>query len=73
MRTPRVGEPYIVEAQMLLQLGAWAEAEASARTGTMLLETLATSWDKRMSWGAWINWGRCLAFQARLRCSREPS
>ena len=35
--------------------------------GQALLETLATSWDKRMSWQAWLNWGRCLGFQAQLR------
>ena len=27
----------------------------------------ATAYDKRMPWNAWLNWGRCLALQARLR------
>ena len=38
-----------------------------ARRGVSLLETLGTSWDKRMPWQAWLNWGRCLGFQAQLR------
>jgi len=64
---PFVGEPHIVEAQLLLQQGQWVGAESSARRGVHLLEILATSWDKRMPWQAWINWGRCLGFQAHHR------
>ena len=64
---PYVGEPHLVEAQLHLQEKRWVEAEASARTGVEKLEVLATSWDKRMHFQAWLNWGRCLGFQAQLR------
>ena len=64
---PYVGEPHLVAAQLLLEAARWDEAAAKAAHGVALLETLATSWDKRMSWQAWLNWGRCLAFQAQLR------
>ena len=52
---PFVGEPHLVAAQLMLQERRWAAAESSARRGVALLETLGTSWDKRMSWSAWIN------------------
>lgn len=45
----------------------WRDAEAAAVRGVALLETNATSWDKRMSWAAWLNWGRCLGFQAQRK------
>ena len=58
---------HLVRAQLCLEDGRWEAAEAAAVEGVRLLEVLATSWDKRMSWQAWLNWGRCLWFQARLR------
>lgn len=61
---PFVGEPHLVRAQLLLQQARWAEAEAAAAHGVGLLADWATSWDKRMPWNAWLNWGRCLALQA---------
>ena len=64
---PFVGEPHLVVAQLYLEDGQWEEAERCAVEGTRLLEVFATSWDKRMSWQAWLNWGRCLCFQARMR------
>ena len=64
---PYVGEPCLVEAQIHLQAGRFEEAEVAARMGVERLEVLATSWDKRMSYQAWLNWGRCLGFQAQLR------
>jgi hypothetical protein len=64
---PFVGEPHLVRAQLLLQQGRWAEAEAAAARGVALLAEWATSYDKRMPWNAWLNWGRCLALQAASR------
>lgn len=63
---PFVGEPHVVKAQLLLQQSKWGEAEAAAAHGVSLLAQWATSWDKRMPWNAWLNWGRCLALQAAL-------
>ncbi|KAL1506924.1 hypothetical protein AB1Y20_007788 [Prymnesium parvum] len=63
---PFVAEPHLVRAQLLLQLQAWDEAERAAIQGVDLLGIWATQWDKRMPWNAWVNWGRCLAFQASL-------
>ena len=54
-------------AQLLLQNGEWEAAEAAAAQGVELLAIWATQWDKRMPWNAWVNWGRCLAFQASLQ------
>ena len=33
----------------------------------LTLTRWATAYDKRMPWNAWLNWGRCLALQAKLR------
>lgn len=63
---PFVAEPHIARAQMLLQLGEWGRAEEAAAQGLELLCDWATQWDKRMPWNAWVNWARCLAFQASL-------
>ena len=41
--------------------------EAIERRCVRALELWATSWDKRMSFSAWVNWGRCLYFQAQQR------
>ena len=51
---------------MLLHLGEWDAAQAAAARGVELLSIWGTQWDKRMPWNAWVNWGRCLAFQASL-------
>lgn len=64
---PFVGEPHLLVAQLALEDGRWAEAEEHAADGVRLLEVHATAWDKRMGFTAWINWGRCLGFQATLR------
>lgn len=64
---PFVGEPHIVRAQILLQMGRWSDAEHAARTGLKILCDWATQWDKRMPFHAWVAWSRCLIFQASTR------
>ena len=64
---PFVGEPHLVRAQILLTHGEWDEASAAATKGVGILADWATSWDKRMPWNAWLNWGRSLALQAAFK------
>lgn len=64
---PFVGEPHVIRAQILLQQGRWEDAEHAAKTGLDILCQWATQWDKRMPFNAWVNWTRCLIFQAKLR------
>jgi hypothetical protein len=64
---PFVGEPHIVRAQLLMQVGRWEEAAAAATTGLHVLCAWATQWDNRMPFGAWVAWARCIVLQAGLR------
>src|SRR5581483_3380838 len=66
-RNPFVAEPHVLLAQAMLNGGRWPEALAEARAALALLASWGTSWDKRLSWEAWVAWSRVLAKAARER------
>lgn len=61
---PYVGEPYIVQAQVLCQQQSWREAKELAAEGLKWLTLWGTNWDKRVTFEGWVCWARCLFFQA---------
>ncbi|CAD6248883.1 unnamed protein product [Miscanthus lutarioriparius] len=71
---PLVGEPHLVLAQLLLNDGRYAKAEAAAAAGrgVRLLLQWGSSWDKRMSWEGWVSWGRLMGDKARHRRGTWP-
>jgi hypothetical protein len=66
-RNPFVGEPHVMLAQLHVQAGRWAEAQAAACEGCRLLFEWGCCWDKRVAWEGWIAWARCIHFQAARR------
>uniref|UniRef100_A0A7S3NN65 DUF6817 domain-containing protein n=1 Tax=Aureoumbra lagunensis TaxID=44058 RepID=A0A7S3NN65_9STRA len=64
---PFIAEPHLTRAQILLQMARYDEARIAAQTGLDILCQWATPWDKRMPFHAWLNWTRCLIFQANLQ------
>jgi hypothetical protein len=62
---PFVAEPHALLAQLHLQAGDAAAAEAAALEALRLLCDWGTCWDKRMPWGAWVAWVRALLHRAR--------
>ena len=57
---PFVAEPHLVLAQIYLTEGEYELAEAEATEGVRLLLDWATNWDKRMTWGGWLSFGRVM-------------
>jgi hypothetical protein len=64
---PWVGEPLLLQAQLLLAQRNFVAALAVAERGLQRLSEWGVAWDKRMSWAAWIAWGRLLVQGARAR------
>mmetsp|Transcript_10454 Transcript_10454/g.20288 ORF Transcript_10454/g.20288 Transcript_10454/m.20288 type:complete len:217 (+) Transcript_10454:2-652(+) len=62
---PFVGEPFLIKAQLLLSDGMWDLASKACHLGLARLSEWGTAWDKRMSWAAWMAWGRALRYQAQ--------
>ncbi|KAI8466149.1 MAG: hypothetical protein J3K34DRAFT_434644 [Monoraphidium minutum] len=62
---PYIAEPHALLAQLHLQAGDSAAAEAAALTALRLLCDWGTCWDKRMQWSAWVAWVRALLLRAR--------
>jgi len=62
---PFVAEPHVLLAQTLIGRGRFADALDEARTALDVLARWGTSWDKRLSWEAWVAWARVLAKGAR--------
>jgi hypothetical protein len=66
-RNPFIAEPHVLLAQSHLSRRRWDEAGAAAAAALDLLGRWGTSWDKRLSWQAWIAWARVLLKGARER------
>ncbi|MEW6270941.1 MAG: DUF6817 domain-containing protein [Thermodesulfobacteriota bacterium] len=64
---PFVAEPHVLLAQLALGRRRWDDALVEARTALEILGAWGTSWDKRLSWEAWVAWARVLAKGARER------
>ena len=63
---PFIGEPFLLLCQLLLFGGErWEEAEEKAKKGLMLLTVWGCPWDKRVSYGGWIAWGRAMILLAK--------
>eukprot|EP00009_Paramoeba_aestuarina_P010293 CAMPEP_0201532890 /NCGR_PEP_ID=MMETSP0161_2-20130828/51530_1 /ASSEMBLY_ACC=CAM_ASM_000251 /TAXON_ID=180227 /ORGANISM="Neoparamoeba aestuarina, Strain SoJaBio B1-5/56/2" /LENGTH=231 /DNA_ID=CAMNT_0047936549 /DNA_START=404 /DNA_END=1099 /DNA_ORIENTATION=- len=62
---PYVGEPFLLLCQILLFVGEWEEAQQKAKRGLELLEAWGSPWDKRISYGGWVSWGRALTLLAQ--------
>jgi Domain of unknown function (DUF6817) len=70
---PFVAEPHVLLAQSLLNRRRWAEAAAQAKAALDILARWGTSWDKRLSWEAWVAWVRVLAKAAEERAWPETA
>lgn len=57
---PFIAEPHVLLAQTYLNAQRWDDALAEARLALDLLAQWGTSWDKRLSWEAWVAWSRVL-------------
>jgi hypothetical protein len=64
---PYVAEPHVLLAQTHLSARRFAGARAEAETALDLLAQWGTSWDKRLSWHAWVAWTRVLLKAAHER------
>jgi hypothetical protein len=67
-KNPFVGEPHLVLAQVYHIMDRHEEAGAEAEEGLKLLLEWGVSWDKRMTWEAWVSWGRVMLDKA---CEKE--
>ncbi|KAL5208113.1 hypothetical protein ABZP36_032548 [Zizania latifolia] len=66
-KNPFVGEPHLVLAQVLLNMEMYEDAVKQAEAGLKLLLEWGSSWDKRMSWEAWVSWGRAMLIKAKQK------
>jgi len=66
-RNPFIAEPHVLLAQTYLGEQRWDEACEQARAALDLLAQWGTSWDKRLSWEAWVAWSRVLLKAAHER------
>lgn len=64
-KNPFVGEPRMVLAQVYLGKKRFEEAKMEAENGLRLLLEWGSSWDKRMTWEAWVAWGRVLIMKSK--------
>lgn len=69
LRNPWCAEPLALLAQLKLDRGEFAGAQADAEASLALLAGWGTAWDKRVGWEAWVAWTRVLAQRA---AQREP-
>ncbi|KAL3824291.1 hypothetical protein ACJIZ3_020320 [Penstemon smallii] len=64
-KNPFVGEAHLILGQIYLGEGRFEEAEKAAERGLRLILEWGSPWDKRISWQAWIAWGRLLLMKAK--------
>ena len=64
---PFAAEPHVLLAQLCVTQHRWDDALAEASRALELQIQWATSWDKRLSWEAWVAWTRVLLKAARER------
>lgn len=64
-KNPFVGEPHLVLAQVYLNMERYEEAKTEAEEGLKQLLEWGVSWDKRMTWEAWVSWGRVMLDKAK--------
>jgi hypothetical protein len=64
-KNPFVGETHLALAQVYLNMERYEEAGEEAEEGLKLLLEWGVSWDKRMTWEAWVSWGRVMLDKAR--------
>ena len=64
---PFVAEPHILLAQLDYRRKSYAAVVSQCDSALTKLYAMATAWDKRMSFGAWVGYARLL----RLRASRK--
>jgi hypothetical protein len=69
---PFIAEPHVLLAQLHMNARRFDDALAEARCAIDLLAQWATSWDKRLTWEAWVAWTRVLAKGARERSCSWP-
>ena len=62
---PWAFEPYVISAQILLQMNEHTQAEEYAGKALSLQKEWGTAWDKRLSFEAWVSWTRVLYQRAR--------
>jgi hypothetical protein len=70
---PFIAEPHVLLAQMHLNAQRWDDALGEAASAIDLLAQWGTSWDKRLSWEAWLAWARVLLKAARERAWPETA
>ncbi|GJM87433.1 hypothetical protein PR202_ga03386 [Eleusine coracana subsp. coracana] len=73
-KNPFVGEPHLVLTQVYLNMERYEEAKTEAEEGLKLLLEWGVSWDKRMTWDAWVSWaGQSRTAHAPCsRCNQLP-
>jgi len=59
-----VGEPHILLAQLAFRRGLYEDSVKEASIGLEKLYTLATAWDKRLNYDAWVAFSRLLILRA---------
>ncbi|KAL6591558.1 hypothetical protein ACP70R_050061 [Stipagrostis hirtigluma subsp. patula] len=64
-KNPFVGEPHLVRTQVYLNMERCEEAKKESEEGLRLLLEWGISWDKRMTWEAWVSWGRVMLDKAK--------
>lgn len=72
-RNPFIAEPHVLLAQTYLNQHRWDDALEQARAALELLAQWGTSWDKRLSWEAWVAWSRVLLKAADERAWPEKA
>ncbi|XP_047967142.1 uncharacterized protein LOC125211410 [Salvia hispanica] len=72
-RNPFVAEAHVVLAQIYLGKGEFEAAEAEAEKGLRLLLEWGSPRDKRMTWQAWVSWGRVLLMKAKEKSWPETA
>ncbi|KAL6591557.1 hypothetical protein ACP70R_050060 [Stipagrostis hirtigluma subsp. patula] len=63
-KNPFVGEPHLVLTQVYLNMERYQEGKKEAEEGLKLLLEWGVSWDKRMTWGTWVSWGKVMLDRA---------
>ena len=69
-RNPHVAEPRVLLAQYHFRAGRYGEALAAAGGALERFYAFGGTWDKRLSYEAWVNFARLLAARAE-RCYHQ--
>uniref|UniRef100_A0A7S2XF92 Uncharacterized protein n=1 Tax=Lotharella oceanica TaxID=641309 RepID=A0A7S2XF92_9EUKA len=64
---PWVAEPHVMLAELHFRSGAYAKAAKHAARALELFYTLATAWDKRLKFNAWVAFTRLLLLRSRRK------